>query len=292
MSFLKKLQKKYPDLTSSIAVSFSNDDKRKAFEKSHKEDSDRMVDTEKYIAQNQKLPDEIRLFLTTERNKEGINIRNTDVRTMVVESHVECSVVQMAGRLREGVDTLYIVTDSVPHEDSENAFEWSFVQDGEIIASYNKQLDAHLKRLQYDPDEPFSGATQQDERISAMITFVEKKHPYIIFDPFLLRFRLYRDRRKSKLYYAKQNIRFDEAKSDPHKLCELVRSWYPHAEISVECSIEMLATQYLDQHKLIGSKITYSQQRELLAFLNNLTHASQNTGARIKNVWLYLHTGQ
>lgn len=277
MSFLKKLQKKYPDLTSSIAVSFSNDDKRKAFEKSHKEDFDRMVDTEKYIAKNQKLPDEIRLFLTTERNKEGINIRNTDVRTMVVESHVECSVVQMAGRLREGVDTLYIVTDSVPHEDSESAFEWLSVQDGEIIASYNKQLDAHLKRLQYDPDEPFSGAAQQDERISAMITFVEKKHPYIIFDPFLLRFRLYRDRRKSKLYYAKQNIRFDEAKSDPHKLCELVRSWYPHAEISVECSIEMLATQYLDQHKLIGSKITYSQQRELLAFLNNLTHASRRT---------------
>ena len=277
MTFLRKLQDKYPDLASSIAVSFSNDDKRKALEKSHKGDFDRMVDTEKYIAQNQKLPDEIRLFLTTERNKEGINIRNTDVRTMVVESHVECSVVQMAGRLREGVDTLYIVTDSVAHADSESKFEWTSVQDGEIIASYNKQLEAHLKRLQYDPDEAFSGAAQQDERISALITFVEKKHPYIIFDPFLLRFRLYRDRRKSKLYYAKQNNLFDEAKADPQKLCELVRRWYPHAEISVECSVEMQVTQYLEQRKLIGNKVTYSQQQDLLAFINDLTQETRKS---------------
>jgi hypothetical protein len=277
MSFLKKLQKKYPDLTSSIAVSFSNDDKRKAFEKSHKEDFDRMVDTEKYIAQNQKLPDEIRLFLPTERNKEGINIRNTDVRTMVVESHVECSVVQMAGRLREGIDTLFIVTDSIEHEEHESVFEWYTTKDGTLINYYNKELQSLFQKREFDPSGPFAFAPQQDEQLSAYITFVEGKHPYIIFDPFELRFGLYKDRHRGKQYYAQQNRLFNEAKSDPQKLCALAKKWYPHAEIAVECSIDLQVAQYLEQRKLIGNKVTYSQQQDLLAFINDLTQETRKS---------------
>jgi hypothetical protein len=106
---------------------------------------------------------------------------------------------------------------------------------------------------------------------------VEQKHPYIIFDPFALRFRLYRDRRKSKQYYAQQNARFEEAKSDPQKLLELVRSWYPNAEISVERSVKMQVAQYLEQHSLINNEITYSQQQDLLAFINDLTQKTRKT---------------
>lgn len=113
--------------------------------------------------------------------------------------------------------------------------------------------------------------------LSPLITFVEKKYPHIIFDPFLPRFRLYQDRRKSKLYYAKQNSRFDESKSDPQKVTELARRWYPHADISVECSIEMQLTQYLEQHEFIGNKITYSQQQDLLAFINDLTQETRKS---------------
>jgi hypothetical protein len=277
MTFLRKLQDKYPDLASSIAVSFSNDDKRKALEKSHKGDFDRMVDTENYIAQNQKLPDEIRLFLTTERNKEGINIRNTDVRTMVVESHVECSVVQMAGRLREGVDTLYIVTDSIAHEDKESKYEWPTTKDGTLINYYNRELQTIFKKRDFDPSDPFAFAPQQDDHISAYITFVEKKHPYILFDPFSLKFRLYRDRRKSKLYYERQNALFDEAKNDPQKLCALAHKWYPNAEVSVEYSIEKQLKQYIEQNNLLNAPIAYPKQQELLAFINNLTGQSRKT---------------
>lgn len=277
LSFLKDVKKKHPSVASGIAVSFSDEAKRKALQNSSKDDYDRMVVTERYVAQNQKLPDDILLFLTTERNKEGINIKNADVRTMFVESHVECSVVQMAGRLREGVDTLYIVTDSSEHEDHESKYEWSSTKDGEIITVYNKQLEALFKRLQYDPDEPFTCAPQQNERIAAFVSFVEAKHPYIIFDPFLLRFRLYRDRRRSKMYYERQNTLFNEAKSDPEKLCALVRNWYPNAEISVEYSTKLQIMQYIEHRGLIGIEITSSQQEELLAFINHLTKQSRKT---------------
>jgi hypothetical protein len=277
LAFLKKIKKKDSELAPAVAVYFSDEAKRKSLQKSCKEDFDRMVATERYIAMNQKLPDNIRLFLTTERNKEGINIKNTDVRTMCVESHVECSVVQMAGRLREGIDTLYIVTDRIDHEDKESVFEWHTTKDGTLINYYNKKLQSRFQKCEFDPSDPFAFAPQQDEQISAYITFVEGKHPYIIFDPFELRFALYKDRHRGKQYYAQQNRLFNEAKSDPQKLCALAQKWYPHAEIAVECSIEIQVAQYLEQHKLIGNKATYSQQQDLLAFLNDLTRTFRKT---------------
>lgn len=39
----------------------------------------------------------------------------------------------------------------------------------------------------------------------------------------------------------------------------------------------MQVTQYLEQHKLIGNKVTYPQQQDLLAFLNKLTRESRKT---------------
>ena len=283
LAFLKKIKKKNSDLASAVAVSFSDETKRMSLQKSSKEDFDRMVATERYIALNQKLPDNIRLFLTTERNKEGINIKNNDVRIMFVESHVQCNVEQMAGRLREGVDTLYIVTDSIDHEDQESVYEWYTTKDGTLIKYYNKELQSLFKKRDFDPSDPFAFAPQQDDQIDAYIRFVEGKHPYIIFDPFKFQFELYKDRRRGKQYYAQQNQIFNEAKSDPQKLCELARKWYPNAEVAVECSIGLQVTQYLEQRKLIGNKITYSQQQDLLAFIEDLTQESHKTlGPAIK----------
>lgn len=145
LAFLKKIKENKPDLASAVAVSFSNETKRMSLQKSSKEDFVRMEATEHHIALNQKLSHNIRLFPTTERNKEGINIKNSDVRTMFVESHVEGSVVQMAGRLREGVDILYIVTDSTDHEDKESVFEWHTIKDGTLINYYNKELQSLFK---------------------------------------------------------------------------------------------------------------------------------------------------
>lgn len=277
LSYFKTIKKKYPSLSSNVAVSFSDETKRKAFAKSNYEDFKRMEVTEQYLAKHQTLPKEIQLFLTTERNKEGINIKNKDLGIMFVESHVECSVVQMAGRLREGIDTLYIVTDSIPHNDYENKYEWLTTKDGSLIGYYNQKLQAVFKECEFDPSGPFAFPPQLDNKISEYIDFVEQKHPYIIFDPFALRFQLYRDRRKSKQYYAQQNAQFDEAVSDPQKLSDLVRSWYPHANISVEYSAQVQVTQYIEKHELTSKIVSYDEQQELLAFINKITGESRKT---------------
>lgn len=57
------------------AVSFSSDDELDKQEKETREILEKRDEIQAYIAENQKLPDDIRLFLTTSKNKEGINIK-------------------------------------------------------------------------------------------------------------------------------------------------------------------------------------------------------------------------
>ena len=146
-----------------------------------------------------------------------------------------------------------------------------------VIIHNDKELQSVFKMYAFDPLDPFTFAPQKNEQISAYITFVEGKYPYIIFDPFELRFKLYKDRHKSKLYYAQQNQIFDEAKTDPQKLRALAQKWYPNAKITVESSIELQVAQYLEQHECIGNKVTYSQQQDILAFINGLTQQTRKT---------------
>ena len=65
-----------------------------------------------YLRENDKLPEHIQLFLTTTQNKEGVNIKNDDIHVMFVESDSVDEITQMAGRVRKGLDTLYVIADN------------------------------------------------------------------------------------------------------------------------------------------------------------------------------------
>ena len=69
-----------------------------------------MLDKKKQIEESLKtaelLPDDVKIFLTTTKNKEGINIQNDDVKIMFAESSQRAELIQMAGRVRNGLDEL------------------------------------------------------------------------------------------------------------------------------------------------------------------------------------------
>jgi hypothetical protein len=67
---------------------------------------------EKELAESSLLAEDIYFFVTTSRNKEGININNKDIKYMFVETHLMYDVVQMAGRVRCGVEKLYIISNA------------------------------------------------------------------------------------------------------------------------------------------------------------------------------------
>lgn len=98
-----------------FAVSFSDKDRRKKLDKKDREKTEK---TEEYLKSGY-LPEDLQLFFTTSKNKEGINIKNKDIKYMIIESHNQNNIVQMAGRVREGIEYLFIVNDSIPHDNKE-----------------------------------------------------------------------------------------------------------------------------------------------------------------------------
>lgn len=129
--------KSFPNHQNNITVSFSDEEKRRKLKSDNKLLFDSMVAAEKYLAINKKLPDNIYLFLTTAKNKEGINIENPDIQTVFVEAHTEHEIKQMVGRLRMGVVTLYIVIDPAKYNDSELAGEQSFSAESGLLDAIN-----------------------------------------------------------------------------------------------------------------------------------------------------------
>ena len=75
-----------------------------------------MVEAEASIANSSLIPSRILLWVTTSRNKEGINIKDTDINDIFVESHNISDIIQMAGRVRHGAENLYIIVDPPGHK--------------------------------------------------------------------------------------------------------------------------------------------------------------------------------
>lgn len=112
----KKIRKTFPVGATKFSVSFSDKDERK---KLNDDDKKIMENTEECLKATGCLPEDIRLFFTTSRNKEGINIENKDIKFMIIETHNQIDIAQMAGRVRDGIDFIFIVKNSNGYNDKE-----------------------------------------------------------------------------------------------------------------------------------------------------------------------------
>ena len=59
----------------------------------------------KHIVENASIPANVKIFITTSQNKEGINIEDDDIRFVFAESHCKTDLEQMAGRIRGNPET-------------------------------------------------------------------------------------------------------------------------------------------------------------------------------------------
>ena len=72
---------------------------------------------------DERLPDNIKIFISTTRNKEGVNIHNDDIKLMFSEAKDRTSLIQMAGRVRKGLEYFVILYDAPQHPQSFTAEE-------------------------------------------------------------------------------------------------------------------------------------------------------------------------
>ena len=94
-------------------------------------------ETQAELTENQKLPDNIKILLTTSKLKEGINLQNLDIPYVFCESHDYSDIIQYIGRVRKGVNAFFIISDAQQYKSQINHIEKNF-SDEYIVRDCNK----------------------------------------------------------------------------------------------------------------------------------------------------------
>ena len=263
-----------------IAMAFSKAAVLDQMKKTQDPRLQRMLDTQTYLAKHEKLPDDVFAFLSTSKNKEGINIKNEDIHTMFIEAHAELDVIQMAGRLRQPVDVLYVVADSQDHIDYENSYEHKTVQDKKLRAAINDQYFQICRETGYEPNDPqetWQEPAYANKERKGYIDFTHGKYRYLRYDYFSDCFRFYPERVVGRKYYAEQRRIFSLARQSKAGLIYLAHRWFPGIKCTVSDQVEygtdkkQLVDEYLEKNGwLEADRLGAADRTRLLHELNQL----------------------
>ena len=243
-----------------------------------------------YIVNENYLPRNIKLFITTTQNKEGINIKDDDIKYMFSESHNKAELEQMAGRVRgnddsgEGLRNLIVVYDAKEHWSEKSFLECEF--DRRLVL-YGKEVMQLHKQVYEEHDKEYK--EQKD------IAAIHKKHRYMRYDYVAERFEFFAAREKAEQQIAadQEELKyfmsiFDEPlgyrsyKDGSYRLCfgrtELQELWFPYSKVfhspgremspQEEATNELLA--FLQDHNFLDVAINREQQGRVLAEIHRL----------------------
>lgn len=131
------------------------------------------------LIQNQVLPEECEILISTSRLKEGVDILNENA-CVICDNHILSNLIQFFGRVRVGGGTVYIIEDAQQHEIKHDKLLYEYAKQQEITAA-NKFVDTYIKEqedvFEYGPT--FS-----------LIRFVEQ-NPYIRYNFIKKKFQLF-----------------------------------------------------------------------------------------------------
>lgn len=268
---------------SEVALSFSKEENRKELAKSDPQSHALMVKTEKMLREECMLPEDIKLFVSTSRNKEGINIKNKDFSYMIVEAHNQSDVVQMVGRVRYGIDELYIVVDAKQFELTSWKLESNFAATeiafkDTATREYSGAANDYLKEICQKGGFSVFNNKQAEENVythkelKAYIEYIEKTFDFVRFNFFRNVFELYGLRVSGYKYLDNSKEVFERAAENDNPYCELVSQWFPaakvHPLIPKEKQAERVFEEFIKQYGV--TRIPESAVLDFLQRLNEL----------------------
>ena len=243
-----------------VAVSFSKKEKREAFALSDPLGFRRMERTEDMLTEKSLLPDDIKLFISTSRNKEGINIENKDIPHLYVESRNRSDIIQSAGRIRCGVEHMYLVIDSSAHNDNSWDHEADFSQTkiaGKI--SYRKEpsgvANEYLHKLcaEYGTDNFYNAINattyaykQGNEHIARLIDFIHARFDYVRYCYLSNVFSFYELKTIGEAYQERYSREFRAACENHRRYAEMLQEWFPTSVVHPYTLPEAQANAYLN----------------------------------------------
>ena len=239
-------------LTTNIGVSFSKEEKRKLLPEDEKT---KLRNIDKNLSEKNLIPEDIEFFVSTSRNKEGINIKNIDFHNMFVETHLMYDAVQMAGRVRQGVENLYIISNSEPFSNANFYLDISFSKTHMIATDdcpnssddVNRYFRNKIIKTEFEESIDYEA---QRENIIAYIKYIEDRFSYIRYHVFHQKFEFFHIKDAAEKMASLQNKKFDETLLSENN--DYIEHWFPYSSVKREVSTQEYCEQYL--RAIIGKK--------------------------------------
>lgn len=248
-----------------VVPSFSKDEKRRLLKKMDKPLHDRMEAAEESLRETGLLPQNVKLFLTTGRNKEGINIEDKDIKIMYVESHLFSDIAQMAGRVRNGVNDLYIVLDAQGYANFEHWFEsdyerrWIAGSEGAANRQFKLLCDRKESQTElFRNREAFTTINEHDE-LENYMNYIHGKHPYVKYSYFENEFKYYNIRKLGMNYQKDSIAKFNQIIEDPAVCVAEFQKWFPDAVIHPYYTVDMKAVDIFNKYIPVIEGVSYGE---------------------------------
>lgn len=241
------------------------------------------------LVSESRLPGEVKVFITTSQNKEGISIVDDDIRYMFSESHNKSAPEQMAGRVRGNPETgtglydLVVVYDAEPHPSLLSYVEQEF--DRLLLDHVETVMEDHKKLVE---------AAGKKYSLSADIAAIQKNHYYLRYDPIAESFQFYGGREKC----------YQQERRDQNTFTSLMEQLYDHmyyefisptTEISVTGGYELSRTCFpysrVYHSPDAGTPPLEKAVSDLLSFLKDNAYLEVKLDIEKQNeVMIYVHS--
>ena len=225
-----------------------------------------------HLEQRECLLPSVKILLTTSKGKEGINIKDKDIPCMFCECHYSDDLIQMAGRVRSGLDSLFIIRDARQNYTALSLF----------TAEINRDCTETVNRTRcrYEAYCEENGLTCSEDDL---VKTVEKMFECIRYSCVTKRFETYEGRIHGIREYAKGIKRFSEYTAhwnEPMNQAgecgsELFKRWFPYSKVYLRDNmppttqeIKEIVEGYLLHHDLFDRRISFEERNSILHFIN------------------------
>lgn len=204
-----------------IGISYSNDERDALFSDFLVKRTHEIKDS---LTEKELLPQAVKIFITTTKNKEGISINDTDIFTMFAESHQRSELVQMAGRVRNGLRELCVIYDAPQHS---------------TITDYFKEtLDRNCLEDIRNTTAEMRRKGVSSEREAEQRQYIEETFPCVRYDILTEEYCYYSGRRHGAQQQRRDAAKLSECIMDvlengKNPEASLLRAWFPYSTIRV-----------------------------------------------------------
>lgn len=260
-----------------IAVSFS---KYEAEEKFSGVVLENKRAVENYLKTHEDIPENIKFFITTSRNKEGINIDNPNLYwNIAIESHWTDEAAQMWGRVRHGLNQhgdeslpptnrVVIVHDAPQHPKKHCDTDYRAMLSACCVDGANKLLDHQCKQESLPLTNRY-----RIPSVKSKITTILQDFPYLRYSILNDKFQVYRGKIWGERSYCESVTNFE------HYIAELKGEGtgiHCVAPFSIKSFLTCPPKQvdsfeaYIIEHGVAeGKYMSKQEQDELLDFISN-----------------------